>query len=276
MIYREMRILAFVLLASIAFRPSPAHATPLSYEFGGQNSTLYNRALLKRFADDRGYHVVDLTRHHAPTYGDPLAKSANGGPLLPVNRLELPHFVDANGRLPSWLLMKDRATGYLTMICTGTGCQYRIPVIWTKPMLDQVAATMGNAMNRCDPQSARCELKGLQRAVTIMEVQFRHKLDKMSSSEIHAYMVTNASHDPYLQDCLDQTFNGTSYLMILADAGLMKLHKVYYPGSTWVHDYTRLQAPNGLVVRLEMDHRELGIGTGAYVPVLSDPLQGAL
>jgi hypothetical protein len=78
------------------------------------------------------------------------------------------------------------------MICTGTGCQYRIPVIWTKPMLDQVAATMGNAMDRCDPQSARCELKGLQRAMTIMEVQFRHKLDKMSSSEIHAYMVTNA------------------------------------------------------------------------------------
>ena len=84
------------------------------------------------------------------------------------------------------------------------------------------------------------------------------------------------SHDPYLQDCLDQTFNGTSYLMILADAGLMKLHKVYYPGFTWVHDYTRLQAPNGLVVRLEMDHRQSGIGTGAYVPVLSDPLHGAL
>ncbi|MGA7546643.1 MAG: hypothetical protein WBW08_12615, partial [Methyloceanibacter sp.] len=121
-----------------------------------------------------------------------------------------------------------------------------------------------------------CELKGLQRAMTIMEVQFRQKLDKMSNSEIHAYMVTNASHDPYVQDCLDQTFNGTSYLMILADAGLMKLHKVYYPGSTWAHDYTRLQAPGGLVIRLEMDHRDSGVGTGAYVPVLSDPLNGAL
>jgi hypothetical protein len=271
-----MRTFGFVLLALIAFWLTPAHATPLTYDFGGQNSPLYNRAQLTRFADDRGYHVVDLTRHHSPTYGDPLAKSANGGPLLPITRLELPHFVEATGRLPSWLLRKDRATGYLAMVCIGTGCQYRIPVIWTKPMLDQVAATMGNAMDRCDPQSARCELKGVQRAMTVMEVQFRHKLDKMSSSEIHAYMVTNASHDPYLQDCLDQTFNGTSYLMILADAGLMKLHKVYYPGSTFVHDYTRLQAPNGLVVRLEMDHRESGIGTGAYVPVLDDPLHGGL
>ena len=64
--------------------------------------------------------------------------------------------------------------------------------------------------------------------------------------------------------------------MILADAGLMKLFKVYYPGSTWAHDYTRVQAPIGLVIRLEMDHRNSGIGTGAYVPVLDDPLHGAL
>jgi hypothetical protein len=53
-----------------------------------------------------------------------------------------------------------------------------------------VSATMGRAMARCDPQSAKSELKGLQRAMTIMEVQFRRKLDRMSSSEIHAYMVT--------------------------------------------------------------------------------------
>ena len=113
-----MRASAFVLIASIALPLMPAHATPLAYDFGGQNSHLYNRAQLTRFADDRGYHVVDLTRNHSPTYGD--------------------------------------ATGYLMMVCTGTGCQYRIPVIWTKPMLDQVAATMGSAMARCDPQSAKC------------------------------------------------------------------------------------------------------------------------
>jgi hypothetical protein len=64
--------------------------------------------------------------------------------------------------------------------------------------------------------------------------------------------------------------------MSLADAGLMKLFKVYYPGSTLTHDYARVQAPSGLVVRLEMDHRDSGVGTGAYVPVLDDPLQGAL
>jgi hypothetical protein len=44
-----------------------------------------------------------------------------------------------------------------------------------------------------------------------------------------------------------------------------------------VHDgEPSLQAPSGLVIRLEMDHRDSGVGTGAYVPVLSDPLNGAL
>ena len=56
---KEMRTLAFVLIASIAFRLTQAHATPLAYDFSGQNSPLYNRTQLTRFADDRGYHVVD-------------------------------------------------------------------------------------------------------------------------------------------------------------------------------------------------------------------------
>ena len=56
-----MRASAFVLIASIVFPLMPAHATPLAYDFGGQNSHLYNRAQLTRFADDRGYHVVDLS-----------------------------------------------------------------------------------------------------------------------------------------------------------------------------------------------------------------------
>jgi hypothetical protein len=168
-----MKTLVFLLISSMAFQLTPAHATPVPYDFGGQNSHLYNRDQLTRFADDRGYHDIDLTRNHSPTYGDQLAKSANGGPLRPITQIELPRFLDANGRIPSWVLMRDRATGYLMMVCTGTGCQYRIPVIWTKPMLDQVASTMGSAMAGCDPQSATCELKGLQRAMTIMEVQFR-------------------------------------------------------------------------------------------------------
>jgi hypothetical protein len=271
--------LVLLLIASLTFELRPAHATPappLPYDFGGQNSPLYNRAQLSGFADDRGYHYINITRDHSPTYGDRSVKGADGRPLLPMTQLQLPRFVDAQGKLPGWVLMKDRATGYLMTVCTGTGCQYRIPMIWTQPMLDRVAGAMGIAMANCDRQTAKCELKGVQRAMTIMEVQFRQKLDRMSSSEIHAYMVTNAYYEPYTQDCVDQAYNGTAYLMILADAGLMKLFKVYYPGFTWLHNYTRLQALNGGVISLDLYHRGSGVGTGAYVPAVRDPLSGAL
>jgi len=274
-----MRAFLVLLLITSLIGLTPTQATtanPLPYDFGGKNSPLYSRAQLSRFADDRGYHEINITRDHSPTYGDRSIKGANGKPLLPVIQLELPRFVEANGKLPGWVLMRDRATGYLMTVCTGTGCQYRIPMIWTQPMLDRVAAAMGSAMANCDPQTAKCELKGLQRAMTIMEAQFRQKLDRMSSSEIHAYMVTNANYEPYSQDCVDQAYNGTAYLMILADAGLMKNHKVYYPGFTWTHNYTRLQALNGVVIRLELYHRSSGVGTGAYVPAFRDFLNGAL
>jgi hypothetical protein len=270
-------VLPLIVSLTLGLRPAYAQpAAPLSYNFGGKNSPLYDRTKLSQFADDRGYHYINITRDHSPTYGDRSVKGADGRPLLPVTHLELPRFVDAQGKLPGWVLMKDRATGYLMTVCTGTGCQYRIPVVWTQPMLDRVAAAMGGAMANCDPQTAKCELKGLQRAMTIMEAQFRQKLDRMSSSEIHAYMVTNAYYEPYVQDCVDQAYNGTAYLMILADAGLMKLHKVYYPGFTLLHNYTRLQAPNGVVLSIDLYHRGAGVGTGAYVPAVRDFLNGSL
>jgi hypothetical protein len=75
---------------------------------------------------------------------------------------------------------------------------------------------------------------------------------------------------------VDQAYNGTAYLMILADAGLMKLFRIYYPGFTWTHNYTRLKAPNGVVLSLDLYHRGSGVGTGAYVPVFRDDLRGAL
>jgi len=176
-----MRTLALLLSGSLALGLTPAHAipaAPLPYNFGGRDSPHYDRLTLSLFADDRGYHDLNITRDHSPTYGDRSLKGADGRPLLPVTQLELPHFVEASGNLPRWLLMKDRATGYLMTVCTGTGCQYRIPVIWTQPVLDRVAAEMGRVMASCDPQSVECELEGVEWAMTIMEAQFREKLSR--------------------------------------------------------------------------------------------------
>jgi hypothetical protein len=48
-----------------------------------------NRQLAHFFADT-GPHSSGITRDGRPTYGDPFAKGASGGPLLPVYQLKLP------------------------------------------------------------------------------------------------------------------------------------------------------------------------------------------
>jgi len=60
--------------------------------------------------------------------------------------------------------------------------------------------------------------------------------------------------------------------MILAHAGFMKLFKVYYPGSAWAHDYTRLQVPTRLGSALKWDFASQALEQA--LPVLDDPLHG--
>src|SRR5262245_54738482 len=65
-------------------------AAPLPYNFGGQDSPHYDRFTLSRFADDRGYHNLNITRDRSPTYGDRSLKGADEGrysPLLNWNYL---------------------------------------------------------------------------------------------------------------------------------------------------------------------------------------------
>ena len=50
-----------------------------------------------RFFADTGPHDFGISRDGNPTYGDPFAKGANRGPLLPIYQLELPRKVSANG-----------------------------------------------------------------------------------------------------------------------------------------------------------------------------------
>src|SRR5262249_12333497 len=103
----QMRTLALLLILALGLTSAHAiPAAPLPYNFGGRDSPHYDRITLSLFADDRGYHDLNITRDHSPTYGDRSLKGADGRPLLPVTQLELPHFVEASGNLPRWLLME--------------------------------------------------------------------------------------------------------------------------------------------------------------------------
>jgi hypothetical protein len=260
----QMRTLALLLCGSLTFGLPSAHATPaapLPYNFGGKDSPQYDRFTLSRFADDRGYRHLNITRDRSPTYGDRSLKGADGRPLLPVTQLELPRFVEASGNLPRWLLMKDRATGYLMTVCTGTGCQYRIPVIWTQRMLDRVAAEMARVMASCALQSAECELEGVERAMTIMG-SVSKKLDRMTSlgsmpiwspTLITIRFCKTAGSG--LHGTALESGRWATKLFEIIRAPMVQLHAL--ASSQWLSDV------------LDLYHRSSGVGTGAWLPQLA-------
>lgn len=270
------------ILVTVSTVASGAQAATIRYNFGAQSSKLYDRALLTKFFRDEGPSPSGVAKNHNETNGDYSAKGAGGGPLFPMLRVELPRFL--SNKAPSYVRYEDRAAGYLMTVCVGTGCPHRVPFIWTKSRLDRVAKEMARAMAAAgcnlDRPSVNCELTGLKRAMVVMEGIIAHeKLRAMSGGEIGAYTVKGEIGSWDVQDCVDQAANGTSYLMILADTGLMKRHRVYYPGhymGIQPHWFTRLQQPDGRVLQFDLYHRSEGIGRGAPVKVGLDRTAGAI
>lgn len=264
-----------VSILSLLFA-SAAGAATLAYDFGGRNNDLYDRRSLARFFRDEGPAPSGVSKNNRETNGDPFAKGAGGGPLLPVLRLDLPRFV--SGKVPSYVSRADRAAGYLMLVCVGTGCPQRVPFIWTRSRLDRVADAMAESIAAagCEPDQPepRCELHGLRRAMAVMErIVAREKLNRMPGREIDAYTVQGETGVWGTQDCVDQAANGTSYLVILADAGLMKWHRVVYPGlhaGVQPHWFTRIEAPDGRLLQFDLYHRADGIGRGSPVKVRVD------
>ena len=171
-----------------------------------------------------------IARDGKPTYGDPFAKGASGGPLLPVYQLELPRKVSAEGPIPGFVRWADRATGWLVIACTGTGCAYRVPIIYTEAMLDSVRLVMAMATGTLRAENADEEIKGLEAAAVQMEHLLATKLRTLTPGELEAYRVKGAMLDPWTQDCVDQAANGTSYAIVWAEYQLMRFHRPYYPG----------------------------------------------
>ena len=238
-----------------------------------------SRQELAHFFADTGPVESGITRDGKPTYGDPFAKGANRGPLLPVYQLELPRKVSANERIPGFVRLKDRASGWLVIVCAGTGCAYRMPIIYTEAMLDSLRLVMAMATGTFEAENADEELKGLEAAAVQMEHLLAEKLATLSPSELEAYRVKGATHDPWTQDCVDQAANGTSYAIVWAEDQLMRFHRPYYPGyepGLFPHFYSRLQRlEDGEVFAFDLYHRSDGIGQGSPIRSMPDPRKGA-
>lgn len=236
------------------------------------------REVLTRFFADTGPHASGITRDGKPTYGDPFAKGASGGPLLPIYRLALPREVSANGHIPGFVRQADRATGWLVIACTGTGCAFRIPIIYTEAMLRSVKQTMAEAMGKHEARGPDEEIKGLEAAAVRMEQLLANALATLTPGELEAYRVQGAMLDPWTQDCVDQAANGTSYAMVWSEHRMMRFHRPYYPGfksGLLPHFYARLQRiKDGEVLAFDLYHRSDGIGRSSPVYARPDPRKG--
>lgn len=234
---------------------------------------------LARFFTDAGLYTSGITRDGKPTQGDPFTKGANGGPLLPVYELELPRKVSAEGKIPGFVRRTDRATGWLVIACTGTGCAFRVPIIYTEAMLDSVRLVMAMATGKPGAENADEEIKALEAAAVQMEHLLATKLAALTRGELEAYRVKGVTHDPWTQDCVDQAANGASYAIVWAEYQLMRFHRPYHPGfknGIRPHFYARLQRiGDGDVLAFDLYHRDAGIGQGTPIHAVPDPKKGA-
>ena len=162
--------------------------------------------------------------------------------------------------------------------CTGTGCAYRVPIIYTEAMLDSVRLVMAMATGTFGAENAEVELKGLEAAAVQMEYLLARKLAALTPGEREAYRVKGAALDPWTQDCVDQAANGTSYAIVWAEYQMMRFHRPYYPGfnpGVFPHFYSRLQrVGNGEVFAFDLYHRSQGIGQGSPIYAVRDPRKG--
>ena len=234
---------------------------------------------LARFFADTDPRESGIARDGKPTYGDPFAKGASGGPLLPIYQLELPRKVSAEGPLPGFVRHADRATGWLVIACTGTGCAFRVPIIYTEAMLESVRLAMAMATGNFGAETADEEIKGVEAAAFQMEHLLAAKLATLTRTELEAYRVKGVNLDPWTQDCVDQAANGTSYAIVWAEDQLMRFHRPYYPGfkpGVFPHFYSRLQRiGDGYVLAFDLYHRSDGIGQGSPIHTVPDPNKGA-
>lgn len=154
--------------------------------------------------------------------------------------------------------------------CAGTGCQIKIPFTFTSRHIDDVRSLMHHARmgSDCLDDTAACERLGLQHAMRAMDkIVKKEKLDRMSHEEAVKLSVMRDANESgnfwekinpkqqFTRDCVDQTANGISFLLVLANNGLVAHHTVASPGLIHVpnpHFFTRIKDSSGRLYRFDL------------------------
>jgi hypothetical protein len=159
----------------------------------------------------------------------------------------------------------DTGDGSKAIICSGAGCPIKVPFVFSAAHLRRIKSDMAAAQAKanCVADTAKCEMIGLKAAATTMEKMVHNeKLMKLSLSEQQAYSVVPEDEvgKATLQDCVDQTTNGITYLYVLAQKGLMRHYTLIEPGADGIHHWTRIKSDQGQIYAFDLYHRgEYGI-----------------
>jgi hypothetical protein len=115
--------------------------------------------------------------------------------------------------------------GNTVFVCHAYGCQVQSPVKFGPEQVKAIAEVMRKTKKA---DNAFEERRAVAYAVGWME---RYVGDKIGTSADRPGMDFNGSGDATQQDCVDEATNTTSYLLILANNGLLKYHTVGRPFS---------------------------------------------
>ena len=163
--------------------------------------------------------------------------------------------------------------GTLIKFCAGAGCKIKASYAFSEAQLKAVAAVMESARrnSNCTTDSPACERLALQYGVRAMDRIVRdQKLARMSLDDVVRESINKDNlNDPenfaerlspgqqLLRDCVDQAVNGSSYLIVLGERGLVRHHRVIVPGMINLglqpHFFTRVQElRSGAVYRFDL------------------------
>jgi len=130
-----------------------------------------------------------------------------------------------DGPDPNWHFLKlemDAPQGNKVVVCHAYGCKMQTPYRFTSADIAEITRTMRKVKRNDSPAEER---RAIAYAIALMERQVGAAIGINDK----AGMQWTASGDPTQEDCVDESTNTTSFLMVLQSNGLLHYHTVQGP-----------------------------------------------
>ena len=131
-------------------------------------------------------------------------------------------FGSVNGHFATFSVPEPK--GATVHVCHAYGCRMQTKVRFSDKDLADIKAVVAKYRTKAD--TAEDERRAVAYAISWFEIYVGEKIGTKSD---RAGMDFEGSGDPTQQDCVDEATNTTSYMTVLANAGLLKHHTVGTP-----------------------------------------------